>query len=212
MADILIRLSNQLDGAIPQLVLVAVFRKIASSFVSFAAIVFRCSSLSEHRVAVAISRNYHYIQMQVDHAWAVAYFLLIFYVVYDCFLNLDEFLNCRDHPVPRPIGIFCAVSLTCFVFTTKLSVSTLSVVVMLCARDMSTMTGLACVLNFAVWANIKGSSVFMAVCCLLSGMKYVFCGKASNAALLTANICWLCTWAWIAVVSKALVGPGRKNQ
>lgn len=208
MSEILLRLSKQLESAIPQLTLIALARKLASLVVSCVAVVFRFSALSEHRVVVGLTRYYLYVQTQIDKAWAVAYILLIVYVVYDCVSNIEDLLNCRTHPVPRPLGIFCAVSLTCFIFTTKLSTSTLSVVVMLCARDLSMMTGLACVLNFAVWANIKGSSVFMAVCCILSGSMYAFCGQASNAALFSSNVCWLCTWAWLAVVSKAIVGPG----
>lgn len=212
MAEILIRLSKQLDAALPQLVLIALARKIASMALLAAAFVFSRSKLSEHRVAVALARNYNYIQSQVDRAWAVAYITLTLYVAYDCVSNLDDFLNCRSHPVPRPVGIFCAISLTCFVFTTKLSVSTLSLVAMLCARDTSTLTGLACVLNFSVWADIQGSSVFMSVCCVLSGAMYVFCGQPSNAALLVSSLCWLSAWAWMAIVSKALTSSVRKTE
>lgn len=203
MAEVLLRLSSQLDAAIPQLLLFAVVRKLTRSFFGVLEFAASCSHIWQHERALSFRRHYAYVELKIDQAWAVCYIALISYVVVDFASNIDDFLNCREHRVPRPIGIYCAIALTCFVFTTKLSVSTMSVLVMVCAKDMNTITGLACIINFSVWAGIKGTSVAMATSAILSALKFAFCGHSSSAALCLANLSWLSVWGWLAVISSA---------
>lgn len=203
MAEILVRLSRQLDAAVPQLMVFAVVRKVAMCVFGALAFVASCSRLWDNKRVLSVRRLYAYIEMRMHQAWVVCCAALILYVVMDLAFNFDDFLNCRQSTVPRPIGIYCAVSLLCFVFTTRVSVSTMSIVVTLCAKDMNTITGLACVLNFCVWADIKGSSVAFAMCSLLSALKFAFCGYSSNAALCVASACWVLVWGWTALVSSA---------
>ena len=203
MAEVLLRLSSQLDAAIPQLLVFAVVRKLTRSLFGVLLFAASCSHVWQHERTLSLRRHYAYVELKIDQAWAVCYMALIAYVITDFASNMDDFLNCREHSVPRPIGIYCAVALSCFVFTTKLSVSTMSVLVMVCAKDMNTITGLACILNFSVWANIKGTSVAMATCTILSALKFAFCGHSSSAALCLASLSWLSVWGWLAVISSA---------
>jgi len=203
MAEVLLRLSSKLDAALPQLLVFAIVRKLTRSFFGVLLYVASCSHVWQNKCALSLRRHYAYVQLKIDQAWAVCYMGLIAYVIMDFASNMDDFLNCKEHRVPRPIGIYCAVALSCFVFTTKLSVSTMSVLVLLCAKDMNTITGMACILNFSVWANIKGTSVAMATCTILSALKFAFCGHSSSAALCLASLSWLSVWGWLAVLSGA---------
>ena len=203
MAEVLQRLSSQLDAAIPQLLAFALFRKLTRSFFEVLVFAASCSRIWKHQHALSFRRHYAYVELKIDQTWAMCYITLICYVVSDLALNLDDFLNCMEHRVPRPIGIYCAIALMCFVFTTKLSVSTMSILVMTCAKEMNTLTGLACIMNFSVWAEIKGTSVAMSMCTILSALKFAFCGHSSSAGLCLASLSWLSVWAWVSVISSA---------
>ena len=211
MSEIMLRLSNQLDAAIPQMLTFAVLRKLARCFLDAMVFFASRSPVWQNKHVLSLRRRYVYVQLKIDQTWAICYVALIAYVVFDVATNLDDFLNCREHSVPRPIGIYCAIALTCFVFTTKLSVSTMSVLVFICAQDMNTMTGLATVLNFSVWADIKGSSVAMTISSALSGLKFAFCGHSSNAGLCCASLGWLCIWGWASVITSAFYNIKGKD-
>jgi hypothetical protein len=202
MSTSLIRLSNTLGSSIPQIVLFVVCRKIISC--TFLAIVtfLQNTRLLNNRIALEINREYNFILYHVNQAWAILYISLIVYVLYDCITNLSDILNCDNHTSPRPIGIYCAIALYCIVFTNRLSVSTLSIVVLLCAKDTNSITGLASVINFGVWANVNGLCVFMSVCSAFSCAKYLFCGQTSDALLFTSSFIWLFIWGSLNVVYK----------
>ena len=201
MSPILIRLSEQLDAFIPQMFMFAFARKLLSYVARFVTFAARCSTIWSHERVIPIRRYYAYVQYCTKQIWSACYIMLVAYVVYDCLSNVHDLTNCRRHSMSRPIGIYCAVSLVCFVFTTKLSVATMSIVVLVCAKNISTLTGLACVINFLVWADVGGTSVAMSLCATLSALMFAFCGEPSSGALCMACVSWIFVWAWRAVVA-----------
>ena len=204
-AETLIALSKQIDAAIPHLMLMALGRKIAHEIGRGVLKMLSCSSLWESRVCLSLQECYNTAERRFRYAWATCYMILIAYFIYDMASNSIDFITCKPHNVPRPIGIFCAIALTCFVFTTKLSTSMLSVVVMLCAKEMNLLTGLACVVNFAVWADISGVSLTLLVVSILSATHFFFCRLSSSATLCTVGVSWCAFWAWLGVINATLL-------
>jgi len=153
---------------------------------------------------ISVRRYYRLVEYRMKQLWATCYIALACYAVIDVFQNLDDFLNCKENTTPRPIGIFSAVALACFVFTTKLSVSSLSIVAMYCAKDANMLTGLAAMVCFSVWTDIDGSSVIVCLCTILTGLVWVFCRQRSNAFLFFVSLAWLLAWAWLAIVGAAM--------
>lgn len=200
-AEILITLSKQIDAAIPQLMMLAAGRKITHGLLCLALKACSMSSVWNCKPVQSLRDCYDTVELRFSYAWATCYMMLIAYVLYDSITNANDFINCKEHNVPRPIGIFCAVALTCFVFTTKLSTSVMSVVVMLCAKQMNILTGLACVVNFAIWADLRGTSLTLLAASMLAGVHFFFCRLSSSAGLCTAGMVWCAVWAWLGVLN-----------
>lgn len=200
-SQILLRLASQIDAALPQLALLAVGRKLTVAILFAVLRLASCSPLWESRTALAFRNCYSTMERRFSYMWASVYLVLVAYVVFDVASNIDDFINCKAHEVPRPMGIYCAVSLVCFVFTSRLSTSVMSSVVMLCAKDMNILTGIACIVNFAIWADVKGTSLTLFAMSCLAGVHFVFCKLSSSAFLCCSGFVWEATWAWLAVLS-----------
>lgn len=199
-AEILLRLSENIEAALPQLMLLALGRKVVHEIVHVALRLATCSSLWNSRTVLSLRDCYATVELRFAYLWATCYMSLVAYVVYDTASNLDEFINCKAHEVPRPLGIYCATSLVCFVFTTKLSTSAMSCVVMLCAKQFNILTGIAAAVNLAIWANIRGTSALLVAASSLAGAHFVFCRLSSSASLCSVGFIWSALWSWIAVI------------
>jgi len=197
---ILLTLSKQIDAAIPQLMMLALGRKITHVLLRVLIKACSMSSAWNTKSIKSLRECYNTVELRFSYLWATCYMTLIAYVIYDCISNAADFINCKAHDVPRPIGIFCSVALACFVFTTKLSTSVMSLVVMLCAKQMNILTGLACVVNFAIWADVRGTSLTLLAASVLAGVHFVFCRLSSSAGLCTVGMVWCAVWAWMGVL------------
>lgn len=204
MSAALQRLSTQIDAVIPHLVFICFARKAVACAASLLLMLANMSDVCNSPNAVSIKRYYGLLEYRLQQVWSTCYIALSVYAVFDVFQNMDDFLNCREHTIPRPIGIFSAVALVCFVFTTKLSVSSLSIVVMYCAKDMSMMTGLAAMMSFSVWTDMNGVSVIVGLCTILAGLGWVFCSHKANALLFFFGCVWVGIWAWLSIVQAAM--------
>lgn len=203
-AGALIALSKEIDAAIPHLMLMALGRKVVHAIGKGMVTLLSCSPLWEHKIVTSLRTCYDTVERWFQCVWTAFYMLLVVYFAYDTVSNSSDFIACKPHNVPRPIGIFCAVALTCLVFTTKLSTSMFSIVVMLCAKDMNLLTGLACVVNFSVWANIKGTWLTLLAVSILSALHFLFCRLGSSATLSTVGVSWCVAWAWLGFVDSTL--------
>jgi hypothetical protein len=192
MSVALLRLSAQLHDAIPQLMLFAIFRKATASMTVAVLRMFKCLPLGKK--ANAFFDAYDKIDRMINTAWAHAYVFVLLYAAYDILTNLSDFQNCKQHQHARPIGIFCAIALSTFVFTTKLSASSLSLVVLLFAEQQNVLTGMAATICVAMWANSSGSSVLLGVVILLSGAHWTLCSYSSSALLCLVGCSWISVW------------------
>lgn len=208
---ILLRLASHIDAAIPQLALLAVGRKLTAMVVYAALTLASFSVVWKSRTVLLLRNCYSTMKLRFAYMWATVYFMLVAYVIYDVTSNVNDFINCKAHEIPRPMGIYCSVSLVCFVFTTKISTSVMSCMVMLCAKDMNILTGIACIVNFAVWADAKGTSLTLFAVSCLAGVHFVFCRLSSSAALCCSGLVCEVTWAWLTVSSSAMGSMVRTN-
>lgn len=211
-AQILLTLSTQINDAIPELLMLAAGRKLAAVVVYAMFRMCALTSLWQTQRATAFAECYRVVESRFRYAWATAYFVLVMYVLHDVLLNIDDFIKCSAHNVPRPIGIYCAISLTCFVFTSKLSTSLMSLVVMLCAKDRSILTGIACAVNFAIWANVQGTSLTLFAASMLAGAHFFFCRVNSSAALCVSGVAWCFVWTWLGFVVSMFNGAKPKKK
>lgn len=202
MAEILTRLSEHVNAALPHLALMALARKCA------AAVVYATASVTSGALSTRVPAfssfelAYRDTKRRTDALWASLYLLVMLYAVFDLANNAGSFLNCGQSDSPRPIGVFCAIALTCFVFTTRLSASTAAVVVLLCAQERSTLTGLAATLCVALWADSAGAGVLLACHVLLAGAHAGVCRSRSSAALCVMSATWACTWVALAAATR----------
>ena len=211
MSTALIGLSNQIDAALPQLAMLAVGRKLAVATVWTALGLVSCSPLW-HLKAVRKLRNFcRVVQRRASYVWASVYVLLCTYVVWDTASNVTNFVNCKAHGAARPVAIHCAVSLVCFVFTSKISTSVMSLITMFCAKDMNVLTGVAGIVNFAVWADCRGCSLTLFAVACLSGTHFAFCRARSSALLCVAGLAWDALWTWLAIVRSITTGQRTRN-
>jgi len=206
------RLSEQIEAAIPQMMLVAIGRKLAALCVKGMGLAFTCTPIAKREFATSFARAYTDVKAWFDAAWSCAYFLVLLYAVYDVVTNLGDFVHCRPHNTPRPIGVFSAVALVCFTFTTRLSASSISLVAMLCARQHNMLTGLAACVNVAAWSNQNGAGVLLALCGMLSLLHYVFCGTSSSAALFATCAVWVGVWSWLTVIEIAFEARSKSKR
>ena len=188
MSAALLRLSSRLHDAIPHLLAIGVVRKVAASLV-------RLVFLPVWPRTGAFAEAYSTADRAIGLVWATAYAAVLAYAAFDIATNLADFLSCGKNQAARPTAIFCAVALCSFLFTTKLSASSLSIVVLLCAEQQNVLTGLAAALCVASWVDSSGSSVLLAVCALLSGLHFGFCAPSSSALLCLVCCGWLAAWA-----------------
>lgn len=212
MSELMMRLSDQLEAAIPQLMLVALGRKFTAISMRVMGFAITCTPLAKGELAASFARAYKDAKAWFDALWSCAYFAVLLYATYDILTNLADFLHCKPSTAPRPIGVFSAIALVCFTFTTKLSASSVSLVVMLCAKQHSMLTGLACCVNVATWCDQNGAGVLLSVCGMLSLVHYLFCGQSSGAALFAACFVWVGVWLWLAVIDLALEAHSKRKR
>lgn len=212
MSEIMMKLSDQLEAAIPQLMLVALARKLVSLCMRGMGFAITCTPFAKGDLAVSFARAYKDAKACFDALWSCAYFAVLLYATYNLITNLGDFLHCKPSTTPRPMGVFSAIALTCFIFTTRLSASTMSLVVMLCAKQHNMLAGIAACVNVATWSNQKGAGVLLSVCGTLSLVHYMFCGQSSGAALTLACFAWILVWIWLAVIDLALEAHLKKKK
>lgn len=213
MAEILLKLSNEIDAAIPQLMMVAFARKVGATLGRAVLALVSCSAAWDSKAGVSLRLCYVTVERRIARAWALCYACLVAYVVYDTASSAPDFVNCREHQAPRPVGIFCATALVCFVFSTKLSTAAVSCVVLLCAKERSALTGVASAVNFALWADVPATSLTVLAASGLAGAHFVFCRVRSSAALCCVGLVLSAFWAWQGVVGVLLSGvSGSKGK
>lgn len=204
MAKLLLKLSANIDAAIPELVLAAVARKACFFVASSIFFVFKHSAAARCRPAVRLRRTYAALETQLELAWATLTWVLLVYFVADLLYSYDELLNCKKRSAPRPLGIYAGVALLCFTFTSRLSASTSALAVLMCVKDGSCVSGFAAVVGMATWTGQNGSGVLLSLASLFSLAHFAFCRQRSSAGL--AALCggWVCLWAWQTIVGRAL--------
>ena len=112
----------------------------------------------------------------------------VFYAT-DMYSNSDLVMECEPHSVPRPMGIAAGVGLVCLLFTSRIAVSALSTVTLLCVKDRNVLAGLAVLATVVEWGGYYYASVSMFVpIALFAGWHATFCTMASSAALSVATM------------------------
>ena len=96
-AEILIKLTKQIDAAIPQLMMLAAARKIAHIFLCLALKAMTLTSVWNCKPMQSLSECYYTVERRFKYAWATCYMMLIAYVLYDSITNADDFINCKKH-------------------------------------------------------------------------------------------------------------------
>ena len=205
------RLASQLDTAIPQIALLAIARKLSIATVYAMLKIVSYSSVSQSNTIRSFKNCYRTMETRLAYMWVSAYIFLVFYVLWDFAFHVNGLINCEKHELPRPLGIYCATSLACFVFTSKLSTSMMSCVVMICAKEMNMLTGIACIVNFSAWAGVRGTSITLFAVSLLSGVHFLFCGHSSSALLCCCGFAWAFVWVWLTLLSSIFDNINRSN-
>ena len=198
--EIVLKLSKEIELVLPQLFAATIARK--AIFVFVYAVISVCSPLIKSRHYVLFNDCYRDITTRLKYLWVCIFVALALYAFYDIITNVNDFMNCRQHAVPRPLGIFCAFSLLCFVFTTKISTSVLCALVMLCAKDFNPLTGMSCILLFSEWAGLSGTSIILIGSSTLAAVNYVFCRTRSSAAFAGTGLAISMFWTWMTIISR----------
>jgi hypothetical protein len=193
MADPLTRLADQIDAAIPQLAMFAVARWACAIVLSPSLrITSRFFPQFSDELRLVVDKTYYTI-----HAFGVVlYAFVLTFFLHDAWKNYDDLTTCSQHSIPRPLGIATGVGLVGFFFTTRLSVSSTCVVVMLCAKEKSILTGLAAICAWGIWAHSTSAIPLLVVAFVVAGTHGSVCVSPSSAALCVCCFCWLCAWTW----------------
>ena len=198
MTDSLLRLSQQIDGQIPQFLIVALVRWLLSSL--------KIPILSlAHRLfpkACRLFATFHCRVKRMFSFWLLLlWMILASFVTVDLWKNSEDVIQCEKQTAPRPMGVSAGVALLCFVFTTKLSVSVMSLVTFVCVKELNFFAGLAALLTSVFWGNFPLKAV---LCCLTFGFATAhatLCVSPSSAALSMACFCCVCAWIWKLILS-----------
>lgn len=101
--------------------------------------------------------------------------------------------DCRPLEVPRPVGIAAGLGLLYFVMTTRLTVSVLALVVLLCAKDASPFVLHSVLMTMVEWTQESHVlyTLGWVVVGAMAAAHATACGSSSSAALAVA------AWAWV---------------
>lgn len=105
----------------------------------------------------------------------------------DMYSNSDLLVGCEPHSVPRPMGIAAGVALVCLLLTSKITVSTLSTVTLLCVKDRNVLADLAVLATVVEWGGWAYATMLLFLpVAVFAGWHATFCTMASSAALSVA--------------------------
>ena len=193
MADPLTRLASQIDAVVPQLSIFAVARWAGAILLSPSLrITSRFFPQLSDELRLVIYKTY----CAINALGVVLYAFVVTFFLHDAWNNYDDLTTCSQHSVPRPLGIAAGVGLVGFFFTTRLSVSSTCVVVMLSAKEKNMLTGLAAICAWAIWAHSTSAIPLLVVAFVVAGTHGSVCVSPSSAALCVCCFCWLCEWTW----------------
>lgn len=197
MSDPLNRLASQIENVVPQLAMFAVARWVgAMLLVPCLRATSRVFPRMSYEFMLLVSNT-----CQMIYVLGVAvYACVVCFFIHDAWNNYDDLTSCSQHSIPRPMGIAAGVGLVGFFFTTRLSVSSTCVVVMLCAKEKNMLTGLAAICAWAIYAHSTTATPLLVVAFVVAGTHGSVCVCPSSAALCVCCFCWLCAWTWAGIL------------
>lgn len=189
----LVRLADQVDELLPQFVLVAILRWIASFFYVPLKVVLSKTFPKTNTVFTRLC--------MLASLWMVlAHIMLLLFVILDAVENFGPISRCEPHTLPRPLGISTGVVLVCFVLTTKLQVSAACVLTFLCVRERSVLTGLSAVVTSSMWLRSflctrSLTALFIVSISAISTSHAILCRSPASATLSMVYSMWtMCMW------------------
>ena len=187
----LVRLADQVDVLLPQFVLVAIIRWIASFFYAPLKVVL---SKTFPKTSTVFTR----ICMLASLWMVLAHTMLLLFVILDAVENFGPISRCEPHTLPRPVGISTGVVLVCFVLTTKLQVSAACVLTFLCVKERSVLTGLSAVVASSMWlrSSLCTISLTMPLIVFISVMSTLHATLCRSPASATLSIVYS-MWMWL---------------
>ena len=200
MADPLIRLSEQLDAQLPQLAIVAGTRWVLSGLchpVGFVARRALPRTTGHYERAAKVTNEWMTVVARVYWTW------MLMFCMYDAIAS--DLSWCQPHNVPRPMGVAAGVALTCFMCTTRLSVSLSSFVVFLCVSERNWLAGAASIATIGVWGEFAEAPAFITVLCVAATVHGTVCVIPSSAALAVWSFTCLSMWAAGSILRTILV-------
>lgn len=206
MSASLKRLTSQIDEVIPQLVIFAVMRWVVSVGLPATAFLLRRKfPLVSNAVGPAINKA----KNKTNMAMVVFYVWMVYFFFKDAWDNSEDLTTCKDHTVPRPIGIAAGIGLVCFMMTFRLSVSLTAIVTLLCAKENNMLSGMSACTTLLIWMDRSSSFPILAIVCGVSAAHGSVCVSASSAALSVSCFFWLCVWTWVALLA-SVCRKGKK--
>ena len=187
----LVRLADQVDVLLPQFVLVAILRWIASFFYVPLRVVLSKTFPKTNTVFTRLC--------MLASLWMVlAHTMLLLFVILDAVENFGPISRCEPHTLPRPIGISTGVVLVCFVLTTKLQVSAACILTFLCVRERSVLTGLSAVVTSSIWLTSSSCtrSLTVPLIVLISAISTLHATLCRSPASATLSVVYS-MWMWL---------------